>query len=139
MIINSRILPRKRDIIPDGYAGFIPQNESETLKCFPPNNFYVRSENGMGYLSEFSGEQIDEAIRLVLNGAVLPKGGVGSQVLAKKSGMDYDVTWKTPEGEGGGASVLEMDAPNTMYYGANMRVSAEAVNSPEVEVISDAG
>lgn len=108
MILNSRKLPNHIERPPEGYCAFIPKGETETLQIYRAINFFVKGDILVPYLSAFSGAEIDEAISKILDGAVLPPGGVYGQLLTKTSGEDYVAEWKTVASGGGGSGGLKM-------------------------------
>lgn len=72
------------------------------------------------YNSQFTGEQIDAAIRKMNSGALIgggnvPAGGTAGQVLTKLSDVDFDAAWG--EGGGGGGGYILPAATETKLGG----------------------
>lgn len=93
---------------PAKYSPFIPAGETVALLTSQGQEMLVRVTGEGGYISAYTGQQIDQAVETVLSGGLegkpgpgVPQGGAAGQVLAKKSAADYDTQWiNLPEGGG---------------------------------------
>lgn len=79
------------------------------------NDLYICTATTTGSWDSTKWSQITVASELTtLENKSIPAGGSSGQVLAKASGSDYDTTWITPSG-GGGGGVGQVD---TLYTGS---------------------
>jgi hypothetical protein len=101
VIDNSNIV--NGSIRYEDFSSNIIENASSTVNTLSPTDYFLMNDQAGSTLSRITAITMGKFFRSF----ILPTGGSSGQVLAKNSSTDFDYSWQTVSGGGGGITAID--------------------------------